>query len=87
MVGAGLGGSEVVARRSDASLADEIVVTAVVFADFAIALHEDRASDDIVEERSVVADEENRAGIIHDERFEQLEGFGVEVVRGFVEDE
>ena len=44
-----------------------------------------RACDHIVEKLSVVADHEQRAGILHEPLLEQFDGLGIEIVGGLVE--
>ena len=58
-----------------------------VFLDAAFAFKGDRAGDDVVEEASVMADEEEGALVFKETLFKQFDGFDVEVVGRFVKDE
>ena len=62
-----------------------VAETARVFAQQPVALERDRLRDDVVQERAVVAHEEQRAGKVLQQRLEQFERVDVEVVGGFVQ--
>jgi len=68
------------------ALVEVIVVVAAVTDEFALANFDD-AADELVEELAVVRDNENRAGIGLEIFLEPKEGFEVEVVGWFVEQE
>lgn len=56
-----------------------------IFAPPAIAFEGENAGDDVVDERAIVADEQQRARELGEQFFEQLQRLGVEIVGGFVE--
>ncbi len=62
-----------------------ILVAADVFHQLAVALERDHLRDDVVEERAVMADQEQCAVILRQQFFEQLQRLDVEIVGRFVE--
>ena len=56
-----------------------------VFFDPAVAFEGDGTGRNVVEETTVVADEQEGAGIFEEALFEEFDGFDVEVVRRLVE--
>ena len=74
-------------RRDRLPLPHPVRVAADVFADAPAALEHERARDDVVEKRAVVADDEQRAGELEQQLLEQVERLDVEIVRRLVEHE
>src|SRR5580765_2668917 len=69
------------------ALAEPVLVAADVVLDLSVALEHQRAGDDVVEKRAVVADEQQRPRPFDQLGFQQLERLEIEVVRRLVEDE
>ena len=67
------------------ALAEPILVAAHVFGDAAVALEGHGARDDVIQESAIVADHQQRAGPIHELRFQQLERLEVQIVGGLVQ--
>lgn len=64
-----------------------VVVSARVFGDLTAGFEDEEGGNGVFEEFAVVADEQEGAVELEDALFEQLEGFGVEVVGRLVENE
>lgn len=56
-----------------------------MFGDDAVALEDEGAGHDVVEEGAVVGDDDERPGVVDQDVFQDIEGFGVQVVGRFVE--
>ncbi len=57
-------------------------IAAGVFGPLTVAFGRDDAGDDAVEEVAVVADEDDRAGVVGQKLLQEVEGFEVEIVGG-----
>ena len=68
-------------------MAHPVRVAADVFADAPAALEHERARDDVVEKRAIVADDEQRPRELEQQLLEQIERLDVEIVRRLVEHE
>ena len=70
-----------------AALGDHVAIAAGIFDPAAVAFAHQHACRDAVEKIAVVADDDQRAGIIREHFFEQVERFEVEIIRRLVENE
>ena len=61
-----------------------IVVTHVLFHD-GVAFKNDGARYDVVDERPIMADEENRSCVVNQELFKKVKGLDIKVVGGFIQ--
>ena len=85
-LGGGLQGSDGALGHGDAGqLVAPIGITAGVFSDDAVTFEDQRAGHDVIEESTVVGDDDERAGVVDEDVFQNVEGFGIEVVGRFVE--
>ena len=73
--------------RCAGPLSQVIVVAAVVLLDLSVRLDRQRAGDDVVQERPVVADQEHRPLVLDQERLQQLERLDVQVVGRLVQNQ
>ena len=67
-------------------MADPVIVTPNIFVDDTIAFVSQDTGDQIVEEGTVMADDKNGSGVINQELFKKIEGVGIEIVGGFIQD-
>ena len=66
-------------------LAQPVPVATDVFLDLAVFLEHDRTRHDIIEELTVMTDDDERSGVFSQLLLEHFQGFDVEVIRGLVE--
>ena len=68
-------------------MAKPVGITTHVFLDPTLPLEDECGRHHVVQERTVVRDEQDRAAVVDEKLFEQLESLDVQIVRGLVEDE
>ena len=68
-------------------IAFPVVITSRVFTEAALAFEHQRAGDDIVEKRSIVADEQQGSLVVGQQLFQKLERLDVEIVGRLIENQ
>ena len=74
-------------RRKLPTAGFPIGVAAGLFFDVSVPLHHQQASDHLVEEVAIVADQNNRAFELQQDFFEQFQRLDIEIISRFIEDE